>query len=59
VGADAAARNIPVAQVHAEQSGLEIDYRHTTAEALAAAASSSTWCSTWRWSSMSPTRKPT
>ena len=37
VGADAAARNIPVAQVHAEQSGLSIDYRHTTAEDLAAA----------------------
>ena len=37
VGADAAERNIPVAQVHAEQSGLKIDYRHTTAEALAAA----------------------
>ncbi|WP_377509920.1 bifunctional 2-polyprenyl-6-hydroxyphenol methylase/3-demethylubiquinol 3-O-methyltransferase UbiG [Octadecabacter sp. R77987] len=35
VGADAAARNIPVAQVHAEQSGLTIDYRHTTAEAMA------------------------
>jgi len=35
VGADAAAGNIPVAQVHAEQSGLEIDYRHTTAEAMA------------------------
>ncbi len=37
VGADAAARNIPVARVHAEQSGLMIDYRHTTAEAMAAA----------------------
>ena len=37
VGADAAERNIPVAQVHAEQSGLKIDYRHTTAEHLAAA----------------------
>ena len=37
VGADAAERNIPVAQIHAEQSGLEIDYRHTTAEAMAAA----------------------
>lgn len=37
VGADAAERNIPVAQVHAEQSGLEIDYRFTTAEALAEA----------------------
>lgn len=36
VGADAAARNIPVAQVHAAQSGLTIDYRHTTAEAIAA-----------------------
>ena len=37
VGADAAERNIPVAMVHAEQSGLTIDYRHTTAEAMAAA----------------------
>ena len=37
VGADAAAGNIPVARVHAEQSGLKVDYRHTTAEALAAA----------------------
>jgi len=37
VGADAAERNIPVAQVHAAQSGLEIDYRHTTAEAMAEA----------------------
>ena len=37
VGADAAERNIPVAQVHAQQSGLEIDYRHTTAEAMAEA----------------------
>jgi len=37
VGADAAPRNIPVAQIHAAQSGLDIDYRHTTAEALAAA----------------------
>ena len=35
VGADAAERNIPVARLHAEQSGLTIDYRHTTAEALA------------------------
>jgi 2-polyprenyl-6-hydroxyphenyl methylase/3-demethylubiquinone-9 3-methyltransferase len=37
VGADAAPRNIPVAQIHAEQSGLVIDYRFTTAEDLAAA----------------------
>lgn len=37
VGADAAEGNLPVARIHAEQSGLEIDYRHTTAEALAAA----------------------
>lgn len=35
VGADAAERNIPVATVHAEEQGLDIDYRHTTAEALA------------------------
>lgn len=34
VGADAAGGNIPVARIHAEQSGLQIDYRHTTAEAL-------------------------
>lgn len=37
VGVDAAERNIPVARLHAEQSGLAIDYRHTAAEALAAA----------------------
>lgn len=37
VGVDAAERNIPVAQTHAEQSGLDIDYRHTTAEAMAEA----------------------
>ena len=33
-GIDAAARNIPVAAAHARQSGLAIDYRHTTAEAV-------------------------
>ncbi|MEM9637774.1 MAG: bifunctional 2-polyprenyl-6-hydroxyphenol methylase/3-demethylubiquinol 3-O-methyltransferase UbiG, partial [Pseudomonadota bacterium] len=37
VGADAAERNIPVAKIHAEQSGLVIDYRHTTAEDMAEA----------------------
>ncbi|MEJ6396565.1 bifunctional 2-polyprenyl-6-hydroxyphenol methylase/3-demethylubiquinol 3-O-methyltransferase UbiG [Yoonia sp. 208BN28-4] len=37
VGADAAGGNIPVARVHADQSGLKIDYRHTTAEAMAEA----------------------
>ena len=37
VGADAAERNIPVARLHAEQSGLTVDYRHTTAESLAEA----------------------
>ena len=37
VGADAAPRNIPVAQVHADAAGLKIEYRHTTAEDLAAA----------------------
>lgn len=36
VGADAGESNIPVARIHAEKSGLDIDYRHTTAEALAA-----------------------
>ena len=34
VGADAAGGNLPVARIHAEQSGLEIDYRHTSAEAM-------------------------
>ncbi len=37
VGADAAEGNIPVAQIHAEIQGLDIDYRHTTAEDLVAA----------------------
>ncbi len=37
VGADAAKGNLPVARIHAEQSGLQIDYRHTTAEDMAAA----------------------
>ena len=37
IGADAAEGNLPVARIHAAQSGLEIDYRHTTAEALAEA----------------------
>ena len=35
LGADPAAKNIAVAKLHAEQSGLTIDYRATTAEALA------------------------
>lgn len=34
---DAALRNIEIARLHAEQSGLDIDYRHSTAEALAEA----------------------
>jgi 2-polyprenyl-6-hydroxyphenyl methylase/3-demethylubiquinone-9 3-methyltransferase len=37
VGADAAERNIKIATIHAAQSGLDIDYRATTSEALAAA----------------------
>ena len=36
VGVDAAAGNIPVAQIHAEQSGLTIDYRVGTAEDMVA-----------------------
>ncbi len=35
VGVDPAERNIEVAKLHAAQSGLQIDYRATTAEALA------------------------
>src|ERR1700733_5157332 len=37
VGADPSASNIAVAQHHAAQAGLSIDYRNTTAEALAEA----------------------
>ncbi|CAL8980367.1 Ubiquinone biosynthesis O-methyltransferase [Rhodoplanes serenus] len=37
VGADPAVPNIEVAKLHAAKSGLTIDYRNTTAEALAAA----------------------
>ena len=37
VGADAGATNIEIAKLHAEQSDLNIDYRATTAEDLAAA----------------------
>jgi 2-polyprenyl-6-hydroxyphenyl methylase / 3-demethylubiquinone-9 3-methyltransferase len=37
VGADAAERNIRIAELHAEKSGLDIDYRVTTAEAMATA----------------------
>ncbi len=33
-GVDAAAENVAVARVHAEEAGLKIDYRETTAEAL-------------------------
>jgi len=36
VGADAAEGNLPVARIHAEQSGLDIEYRHVTAEKMAA-----------------------
>ena len=36
-GVDAAARNVEIARLHADQGGLDIDYRHTTAEALAEA----------------------
>src|SRR5215207_8404062 len=35
VGADPAEKNIAVAKLHAQKSGLAIDYRVTTAEALA------------------------
>src|SRR6185295_18122453 len=35
VGADPAEKNIAAARLHAEQGGLAIDYRVTTAEALA------------------------
>ncbi len=37
-GIDASARNVNIATLHAAQSGLEIDYRHATAEDLAAAS---------------------
>jgi 2-polyprenyl-6-hydroxyphenyl methylase/3-demethylubiquinone-9 3-methyltransferase len=37
VGADASEKNIATAAIHAAEQGLTIDYRHATAEALAAA----------------------
>jgi len=37
LGADASAKNIKTASIHAEEQGLAIDYRATTAEALAEA----------------------
>jgi 2-polyprenyl-6-hydroxyphenyl methylase/3-demethylubiquinone-9 3-methyltransferase len=37
IGADPSAKNIAVARAHAARSGLAIDYRDTTAEALAGA----------------------
>jgi 2-polyprenyl-6-hydroxyphenyl methylase/3-demethylubiquinone-9 3-methyltransferase len=40
VGADPAAENIEAARAHAEEGGLVIDYRATTAEALAAVGES-------------------
>ncbi len=36
IGADASEKNIEVAKIHAGQSGLDIDYRASTAEALQA-----------------------
>lgn len=35
-GVDAAEKNIHIARLHAEQMGVAVDYRHSTAEALAA-----------------------
>ena len=55
VGADPSETNIGVAKLHAADNGLDIDYRATTAEALATRASASTSCSPWKWSSTSPT----
>ena len=55
VGADPAEENIAAASAHAQESGLAIDYRATTAEDLAVQASASTWCWRWKWSSTSPT----
>ena len=37
VGADASEMNIEIAKIHAAQSGVQVDYRATTAEALAEA----------------------
>ncbi len=40
VGIDAAEESLRIASLHARQSGLEIDYRHASAESLAAAGES-------------------
>ena len=56
VAVDAAEANVRAARHHAEEQGLAIDYRHATAEALAAAAASaSTPCWRSKSSSMWPT----
>ncbi len=36
VGVDAAPKSVSVARLHAERSGLDVDYRHATAEEVAA-----------------------
>ncbi|MVA25608.1 bifunctional 2-polyprenyl-6-hydroxyphenol methylase/3-demethylubiquinol 3-O-methyltransferase UbiG [Agrobacterium vitis] len=40
LGADASAKNIGIAQTHAAQTGVSVDYRAVTAEALAASGES-------------------
>jgi len=40
VGIDAGEKTVEIARIHAQESGLDIDYRHTTAEALADAGNS-------------------
>jgi len=47
-GVDASERNIAVAQVHAEQVGVAVDYRCATAEALAAEEAAFDVILTWR-----------
>ena len=56
LGADPLEKNVKTAAAHAAGSGLKLDYRATTAEALASEGrAGSTSCSTWKWSSTSPT----
>ena len=55
VGADPSEENIAVASAHAQENGVTVDYRATTAEGLPPPTNVSTWCWRWKWSSTSST----
>ncbi len=50
--------NVKVAQAHADAAGVPVRYRAETIEDVVAAVSASTSSAPWRWSSTSPTCRP-